>query len=388
MAGASVIVVGGGILGATTFWELAREEIDVLLLEARRFGGQSTAKSAAIVRCHYSNPMVVRMAVRSREALRRLPLLLECEPVYTRTGWLFLVDETDAPLAVANAEMQELEGLDAIDVEDLQEVLPGVDETGIAYALYEPDSGFADPVATTTAYVEAGRRAGGVARDGTAVESIEVEGGKIRGVRVDGELLECDALVLAAGPWSARLAAGAGVELPLEITREQDVVFETAPEPAIPCAVSSQIDRVYMRPSPEHGEARVLVGRGFPKEYEHADPDGYDEGVDADFERDVHDRVAARLPRLAGMRAIAGRVGLYDVTPDWHPLLGPVDGVDGFNLATGGSGHCFKLGPAIGELVAAELLGRKLAHAEITSFSVNRFAENRAFASTYGGNRA
>jgi len=388
MTGASVIVVGGGILGATTFWELAREEIDVLLLEARRFGGQSTAKSAAIVRCHYSNPMVVRMAVRSREALRRLPLLLDCEPVYVRTGWLFLVDETDEALAVANAEMQEEEGLDAVDVEDLQEILPGVDETGIAYALHEPDSGFADPVATTNAYVEAGRRAGGVARDGTPVESIEVEGGKIRGARIDGELLECDALVLAAGPWSGKLAAGAGIELPLEITREQDVVFETAPEPAIPCAVSSQIDRVYMRPAPEYGDARVLVGRGFPKEYERADPDGYDESVDEAFERDVHERVATRLPRLAGMRAVAGRVGLYDVTPDWHPLLGPVDTLEGLHLATGGSGHCFKLGPAIGELVAAELLGRKLVHADIASFSVNRFAENRAFASTYGGNRA
>jgi len=388
MAGASVIVVGGGILGATTFWELARDDVDVLLLEARGFGGQSTAKSGAIVRCHYSSPMMVRMAVHSRETLRRLPLLLDCEPVYTRTGWLFLVDETDAPLAVANAEMQDAEGLDAVEVDDLQEVLPGVDETGIAYALYEPDSGFADPVATTKAYLEAGQRVGGVAREGTAVESIEVEGGKVRGACVGGELLECDALVLAAGPWSARLAARAGVELPLEITREQYVIFETAPEPAIPCAVSSQIDRVYMRPAPDHGNGRVAVGRGFPKEYEHADPDGYDEGVDADFERDVHDRVAVRVPRLAGMRPIDGRVGLYDTTPDWHPLLGPVDGIDGFHLATGGSGHCFKLGPAIGELVAAELLGRKLAHAEIASFSVNRFAENRAFASTYGGNRA
>ena len=388
MAGASVIIVGGGILGATTFWELAREDVDVLLLDARSFGGQSTAKSGAIVRCHYSSPMMVRMAVRSREALRRLPLLLDCEPVYTRTGWLFLVDETDAPLALANAEMQEAEGLDAVDVDDLQEVLPGVDETGIAYALYEPESGFADPVATTKAYLEAGQRVGGIAREGTRVESIEVDGGNVRGARVGGELLECDALVLAAGPWSARLAAGAGVELPLEITREQYVIFETAPDPAIPCAVSSQIDRVYMRPAPDHGDGGVLVGRGFPKDYEHADPDGYDEGVDADFERDVHDRAAVRLPRLASMRAIDGRVGLYDTTPDWHPLLGPVDGIDGLHLATGGSGHCFKLGPAIGELVAAELLGRKLAHAEIASFSVNRFAEDRAFVSTYGGNRA
>jgi sarcosine oxidase subunit beta len=385
VTGASVIVVGGGILGATTFWELAREEIDVLLLEARRFGGGSTAMSAAIVRCHYSNPEVVRMALRSREALRRLPLLLDCEPVYARTGWLFLVDETDAQLAIANAEMQEGEGLDAVDVDDLQELLPGVDETDIAYALYEPESGYADPVATTNAYVEAGRCAGGVARDGTPVDSLEVQGGKLCGVRAGGELLECDALVLAAGPWSGKLAATAGVELPLEITREQDVVFETAPDSTVPCAVSSQVDGVYLRPD---GDGRVLVGRGFPKEYEQADPDAYDETVDAAFERDVHERVAGRLPRLAAMRAAEGRAGLYDVTPDWHPLLGPVPEVEGLHLATGGSGHCFKLGPAIGELVANELLGRKLGYAEIASFSVARFAENRVFRSTYGGNRA
>jgi glycine/D-amino acid oxidase-like deaminating enzyme len=378
--GASVIVVGGGILGATTFWELAREEIDVLLLEARRFGGGPTAKSAAIVRCHYSNPEVVRMAVRSREALRQLPLRLDCEPVYTRTGWLFLVDEADAQLAVANAEMQEGEGLEAVDVDDLQDVLPGVEESGIAYALYEPESGYADPVATTNAYVEAGKRAGGVAREGAAVESFEISGGKLRGVRVGGELLECDALVLAAGPWSSKL-----FELPLEITREQDVVFETEPEATIPCAVSSQVDRVYLRPA---GDGRMLVGRGFPKEYEQVDPDAYDEVVDADFEHDVRERVAARLPRLAGMRAVEGRVGLYDVTPDWHPLLGPVPDVEGLHLATGGSGHCFKLGPAIGELVANELMGRKLKYADIASFSVTRFAEGREFRSTYGGNRA
>ena len=379
MTGASVIVVGGGILGATTFWELAREEIDVLLLEEQRFGRGSTAKSAAIVRCHYSNPEVVRMALSSREALRRLPLLLDCEPVFTRTGWLFLVDVHDAELAVANAEMQEDEGLETVDVDDLQELLPGVDETGIAYALYEPESGYADPVATTTAYVEAGMRAGGVAREGAPVESIQIRDGKVRGAHVGGELVECDALVLAAGPWSAKLH-----DLPLEITREQDVVFD-APEPAIPCAISSQVDRVYLRPG---GDGRVLVGRGFPKEYEQVDPDGYDDTVDAVFERDLYERVTARLPGLTGMRAATGHVGLYDVTPDWHPLLGPVPDVEGLHLATGGSGHCFKLGPAIGELVANELLGRKLKHADIASFSVTRFAEGREFRSTYGGNRA
>jgi sarcosine oxidase subunit beta len=385
LTGASVIVVGGGILGATTFWELAREDVDVLLLDAGRVGRGSTARSAAIVRCHYSNPEVVRLALRSREMLRQLPLRLDCDPVYTRTGWLFLVDEHDAALAVANAEMQQGEGLESVDVEDLQAVLPGVDERGIAYALLEPESGFADPVATTKAYADAGVRAGGVLRESTRVDELVVDSGTLRGVRVSGDLLECDALVLAAGPWSAGLAATAGVELPLEITREQDVLFETAPEPTVPCAVSSQVDRVYLRPD---GDGRLLAGRGFPKEYERVDPDGYDEHLDVAFGADVHARLAARLPRLAGARVTDGRAGLYDVTPDWHPLLGPVEGVEGLHLACGGSGHCFKLGPAIGELVANELMGRKLQHAAVGTFALSRFAEGRELRSTYGGNRA
>ena len=388
LKGATTIVVGGGILGAATAYELARWGMDVLLLEAKSFGEQSTGKSAAIVRGHYSNPEVVRMAVHSRETLRRLPLLLDCDPVYDRCGWLFLVDEEHASLAVDNAEMQEQEGLEAIEVDDLGEYLPGIDEAGIAYALYEPDAGFADSVGATNAYVGAARGAGGRAFEHTPVESVVLEADRARGVRVGGELVECDNLVLAAGPWTVKLAGDAGLELPLEITREQDVIFEVSPASTIRSAVSSQIDRVYMRPAPDHGAAHLLVGRGFPKEYERADPDGFDDEVDPEFARDVYERVTARLPRLEGMRRVGGSVGLYDVTPDWHPILGAVDGLDGLFLATGGSGHCFKLGPAIGEIVAGEILGRRPKYAEAGSFSLSRFAENRELRSTYGGNRA
>jgi glycine/D-amino acid oxidase-like deaminating enzyme len=384
----SVVVIGGGVVGAASAWALQRDGADVLLLEAGRFGRESTGKSAAIVRCHYSNPEVVRMAVYSRHMLNTLPLELECEPVYHQTGWLFLVDEADAALAVANAEMQDGEGLDTVEIEDLQALLPGVDETGIVYALHEPHSGFADPVATTEAYIEALRRIGGEAREGAKVESISAEDGRVRGVRVGGEVIPCETVVLAAGPWSGPLAQTAGVELPLEVVREQDVVFSTAPEPTVPCAVSAQIDRVYLRPAPEYGENHLLAGRGYPKDYEEVDPDAYDAGVDDAFERDVVERVTKRLPRLAGMRYTAGRVGMYDVTPDWHPLLGPIDELDGLVLATGGSGHCFKLGPAIGELVAGSITGRKHRFADWETFSLNRFAEGRELRSTYGGNRA
>ena len=380
MKGAETIVVGGGVMGATVAYELAREDADVLLLDAGRFAAGSTAKSGAIVRCHYSNPEVVRMAVRSRDRLQQLPLHLDCDPVYTRCGWLFLVDEDHADAAVRNAEMQDEEGVDSVDVDDLEAYVPGIDPDGIAYAVFEPDSGFADPVATTRAYVDAALRAGARGEEGVQVESIGPDG-----VRAGGELVECDRVVLACGPWSAKLAATAGVELPLEITREQDVIFESSPETPIGCSVSSQVDRVYLRPA---GDGGMLVGRGYPKEYEVVDPESYDATLDDSFEQDVRGRLTGRVPRLAGMRAVGGGVGLFDVTPDWHPILGRVDGHEWLHLAVGGSGHCFKLAPAIGELVAWQILGREARYADIRSFSLARFAENRVFASSYGGNRA
>ncbi len=161
-------MVGGGILGSTTAWELAREGEDVLLLEARRFGEGSTGASAAIVRCHYSNPEVVRMAVRSRDRLRQLPLHLGCDPVYTESGWLFLVDAESALAAAENSIMQDEEGLDSIEVDDLHAYLPGAEGAGIGYALYEPEAGFADPVATTVAYASAARRRGRARARGNA----------------------------------------------------------------------------------------------------------------------------------------------------------------------------------------------------------------------------
>ena len=136
-----------------------------------------------------------------------------------------------------------------------------------------------------------------------------------------------------------------------------------------------------MRPD---GGGRFLAGRGYPKQYELVDPDRYDETVDEEFSADVLRRLRTRLPGLNGVRRVGGCVGLYEVTPDWHPILGAVDGYDGLFLATGGSGHGFKLGPAIGELVAGAVLGRDVG----ATFSLARFDEGRMLGSAYGGNRA
>ena len=361
----TTVVVGGGILGACTLFELVRAGEDALLLEAGSFGREGTGKSAAIVRTHYSNPEVVRMAVRSRDAFMT-------QPWYTRCGWLFLVEEENEGHARSNRAMQLREGAASEEVDPGDFGLGG---DGVAYALFEPDSGYADPVAATRHYLAAAREAGAATREHARVDSIEPG----RGVRVDGELVEAENVVLAAGAWTKKLAAGIGLDLPLVHPREQDIVFE-APAAGLRHAVSSQVDRIYMRPD---GAGRLLAGRGYPKDYELVDPDEYDDEVDAEFEADVRARVARRVAG-DGLRMVDGRVGLYEVTPDWHPLLGPVPGYDGLFLAAGGSGHCFKLAPAIGELVAGAVLGRDVGD----TFSLSRFDEGRELRSTYGGNRA
>jgi sarcosine oxidase subunit beta len=287
---------------------------------------------------------------------------------YDRCGWLFLVDDANEQRARDNRDLQLREGAFS---EEVDPEAYGVSADGVAYAVFEPDSGFCDPVAATRWYVEA---SGAEAREGVRVDAIELG----RGVRAGGELIEADNVVVAAGAWTKKLCAAIGIDLPFETPREQEVVFAGG---SVEHAVSSQVDTIYVRPD---GEGRLLAGRGYPKDYEPVDPDGYDDSPDAEFAADVLVRLRRRFPQLDGLAAVDGGVGLYEVTPDWHPILGPVDGYDGLFLATGGSGHCFKLGPAIGELVAGAVLGRDVGE----TFSLSRFGEGRLLRSTYGGNRA
>jgi sarcosine oxidase subunit beta len=377
-------------MGATTCWELSRRGCRVTLLERSRFAAESTGKSAAVVRMHYSNRVTVRMALKSRRDFIDLPQQINCQPCYERAGWLFIVDEASAADARKNRAMQVEEGSSSVEIDpgSVGEIVSGIQTDGIAYAIFEEESGFADPVAATLAYINAARRESATVREQVPVDKILVERNKVIGVVAGGERIECERVVLAAGAWSGKLAAAIGIELPLEITREQDVIYETNGGSRLRVALSDQVDRIYLRPFEYQNKNEILVGRGFPKGYEFVDPDGYEAGVDDDFELDLRTRVVGRLPELTGMRMAGSRVGLYTVTPDWHPILGNVESLEGLCLATGGSGHCFKLGPAIGEMVAGAVLGFAVPYADVELFGLERFERGSTFAATLGGNRA
>jgi len=389
-ASTGTVVVGGGIIGAAIAWELARRGEPVALFEAGSFGGESTGKSAAMIRMHYSNPPVVRMALRSRETFANLPEILGCEPVYHQVGWLFLVDHEDAPAARRNREMQVAEGVDSEEVplDVLPSILPGVSLDGLGCVLHEARSGYADPIPATLAYIRAATRDGARVFEHTPVQRLVSAASGVSGVAVDGTTVSSDRVVLAAGAWSAKLAAAVGIDLQFMVTREQDVIYDTGDVAPVPMPISNQADRIYLRPELATEPPLLLLGRGFPKPYEEVDPDGYRDTVDADFEAEVRSRAVRRFPAFAGMRQVDARVGLYAVPPDWHPHLGRVEAVDGLVLATGGSGHCFKLGPAIAELVVGEIVGEPVGYADIGLFNLSRLRTGSPFSSAFGGNRA
>ena len=255
---------------------------------------------------------------------------------------------------------------------------------GIAGIVYEPHGGYADPVQATEAYVGAFRNVGGEFRARTPVRRLTRDGNRITGVELDSGAIAAGQVVNAAGPWAKPLAESVGLGLPMRSVREQDTVWQVPAGRAVPkTSVSMGVDACYYRPL---GQGRFIIGRGFPKEYHDVDPYNYKTTADDDFIADVQMRVERRFPAFAGMKLIEAYAALYDVTPDWYPFVGPRSGLAGYADFSGGSGHGFKIAPAIGRELADWLLTGKVAD-DFRQFSHDRVAAGNLFVQSFGGNR-
>jgi glycine/D-amino acid oxidase-like deaminating enzyme len=381
-----VVVCGAGILGAATAYNLRRSGAKVLLLEKAQPAAGGTGKSAAIVRQHYSNPVLIRMARDSVEMFAAMPDELGRSGGYEACGWCFLIAPDMLAGAKKNLALQAELGVESrlLTTEETRELVPDLNSEGVAAVAYEPRGGYADPVQATEAYVAAYQTKSGDFRPKTKVRSLIRDGNAVTGVVTDGGAIHAGTVVNACGPWSKALAETAALDLPLTVYREQDTIWQARPERPIPTvSISNGADAIYIRPT---GEGRFVIGRGFPKDYEETDPDGYNEEADGWFVSDVQERAERRLPPLAGMSLVAAYAALYDVTPDWYPILGPRKGLFGYVDACGGSGHGFKIAPAMGRALAEAILSGAPG-ADIHALGHDRFAEGRAFTQAYGGNR-
>ena len=380
-----VVVVGAGVTGAATAYFLKKRGVEkVLLLERDAPAAGGTGKSAAIIRHHYSNRLAADL---TRESVNILSGLSKSglNTGFERSGYHMLVP--DNMLAGAKENVAMLTGMGIkTELQDLENSkMKGlVNPDGIAAVVYEPDGGYADPVHATEALVKGFEAFGGELRDKSPVEGLVGTAKKVTGVLVAGEQIDAGWVINATGPWAGKLGQSVGIEMPLRVVREQDTVWEVRPGRPIPTgSISNAVDAIYLRPLGDH---RFVVGRGFPKQYFDVDPDNYDTDADEDFVSDVTGRLEKRLPAFLGAKRIDSYAALYDVTPDWYPFAGPREGIAGYADAWGGSGHGFKLAPAIGRRLADWIVDgdteesfRKLSH--------DRIAKNDLFVQRFGGNR-
>jgi len=392
---ADAVVIGGGIIGASVAHFLTKLGYgQVALVEKAEICGGSTQYSAAHIRQHYSNEVSIRLAVRGAGMFANAEEELGGPVGFVQHGYMVIAppDQERAIRDVVPVQQRFGVETEILAPEEVSHRWPELDVEGVALACFERTSGYADPVATVRALVRSAQKRGLEVLEGREATDIATEGGRVTGVVTGEGTIATGVVVNAGGPWGDRIGRMAGVDYPIRFSREHEAVF-VAPEGfgEIP-VMSDATQRLYFR---RYGEGKVLVGEGWPKEPEPAAPETYDAGTDEAHLARMVPKLVRRLPALAGTIGsvgyggtyVTGYSGVYDITEDWYPIVGEEE-VGGYYSAFGGSGHCFKLGPAIGEALASVIAGQE-PEIDISSLSGTRFAGGRTFGSVWGpGNRA
>ena len=369
-----VVVVGGGVVGTSIAFHLARLGAGtVTLLErAPQLAAGASGRSGALVRTHYTNAPEAAMAWAALPWFERWGERVGGHSGFVRTGFLQLVHPEDTDLLRGNVAMLQGLGIDTriVDAAEARRLEPQLAIGDDEYAAYEPRSGYADPVTTTQSLANAAEELGARIRVGVPARGLIRRGARVTGVTTPREAISAGTVVMANGCWSVPMLAQIGVELPIEPYRAQRVVVERPGDLRGTSGHRTVIDRrtgVYTRP---YGADGTLVG--LSRAAERLDgPDGVE--VEPGFPELARDRLAGTFPAFKNASVLFGKAGPLDVTPDRCALIGPADGLDGLVLAVGMSGSGFKKAPAIGACVAELITEGRAVTAPLEPFSPGRF---------------
>ncbi|HET6175148.1 MAG TPA: FAD-binding oxidoreductase [Gaiellales bacterium] len=381
---ADVVVIGGGLFGTSIAYQLCRRGTGrVLLLERGALGSGDSGRTFGMVRRHYSNAVTALLAMRGSHMIMHWGEEVGVgDSGYVETGYLLPVPESLAGAARDNVARLASLGLGTsfVGPEEIARIEPLLALDGIAGAAYEPDGGFADAHAMILAWFAAGYACGLEARLGCEVSSLLVERGRVRGVRTPDGDVGCDRVVLATGAWARELLLPAGVDLPIALKRIQVAVLRQpagAPRPNVVC--SDAVTNVVVRPD----RGALFCAVTYFADEPLAAADDCDHDASPGYEEVIRRALAERYPALAQAAWQRAWAGPYDYSPDWNPMLGEAPGVEGLYLALAWSGHGFKLSPAVGEVVAAEVVGDEPV-IDVTALRPTRFAEGKLLRLAYG----
>ncbi|CAA9589893.1 MAG: hypothetical protein AVDCRST_MAG18-4792 [uncultured Thermomicrobiales bacterium] len=383
MERAEVVIIGGGIMGASLAFALAGRGVrDVLVLEKRTVASGASGKSGALLRQHYSNRPEATLAHRSLQMFKDWGEIVGGDCGYDRCGLIVTVatsgpDDPNIARMRANVALQNSVGIrsEVLPAEELRRLQPFARFDDVAVGAYEAESGYVDAVAATRGMMDAALDRGARLREGVAVTGLRAVGGRIDGVETSDGPIDASVVVCAAGAWAAPILATAGVAVPLDPIRVQVAIVNS------PDAMPRGGTMAYVDTSANHfcrnwGPNRTLVGIGGGEGHESVDPDAYDERPNPTFPARALGNLARRMPAMAGATPLGGHAGLYDMTPDAHPIIGLAPGVEGLHLCVGFSGAGFKKGPAVGQALAEQIIDGRSAIVDLASFRLERFADD------------
>jgi glycine/D-amino acid oxidase-like deaminating enzyme len=364
---ASVVIVGGGVIGTSAAFHLAEAGVDVVLLERAQLGSGSTCRAAGGVRAQFSDALNIEISQRSLRAFREFARRPGWEIDFKQVGYLFVLS-TDSDVAIfeRNVELQHEYGvpsriLSAAQARELCPLLAGDD---ILAAAFSPEDGHLTPEAVVQGYAYGARAGGAHIRVGCEVLDIATSGDEITEVITTQGAIRTGTVVCAAGAWSRRCGEMVGVALPVTPLRRQVLFTESIS--GLPSELPMTIDFASSFYFHREGPG-VLLGMSDPEE-----KPGFVTETSDDWIPRLIDVAARRAPRIADAGIRGGWAGLYEMTPDHNAIIGEARGISRFLYATGFSGHGFLQGPAVGEIMRDLVLARR-PPVDVGPLSVERF---------------
>jgi sarcosine oxidase subunit beta len=364
---ADVVVIGGGVMGASAAFHLAEAGVEVVLFERRSLAGGSTSRAAGGVRTQFSDGLNVEIARRSLEAFRDFGRRPGWEIDLKQVGYLFVLNrDEDLHVFEHSVALQHEHGLEAriVSVEETRRLCPLIEGDDIIAGVFSPADGHCTPEGVVQGYAAGARALGASVFVGCEVVGIEVSGGEISAVITDRGVVRTGVVVCAAGAWSRSCGAMARVELPVTPLRRQilftDAIADLPAE--LPMTIDFSSSFYFHREGPG-----LLMGMSDP-----AEEPGFSVETTDDWIPGLMEVVRRRAPGIAEVGIRGGWAGLYEMTPDHNAIIGESAAVSRFLYATGFSGHGFLQGPAVGEIVR-DLVLRRPTFVDIGPLSVERF---------------
>lgn len=363
-----ILVIGGGVIGLATAYNLAKTGHDVVLLEREAFGSGSTSKSAGGVRAQFSDRTNIELGKYGLAEFTNFERLYGVEIDFQQVGYLFLLDNhEDVATFEASVRLQNELGVPSrmLTPTEAQELSPFISSEGILAAAFSPTDGHCTPEAVCQGYASAARRCGATLIPNCEVLGVDVGRSGTQVVHTSRGEITVERVVIAAGAWSGQVGAWFDVDLPVEPLRRQIIITEPVRNlrPDTPMTIDFSSSFYFHNEGPS-----LLIGMSDPEE-----TPGFKLDRDDAWFPNLIAAIERRAPQLTEFGISTGWAGLYEMSPDANGLIGRAENMPNVYYCTGFSGHGFLLGPALG-VIMAQMIQGDAPFIDVSGFDTRRFA--------------